>query len=285
MVQLLALTLYPTGEYPVSAGLPAIAVPWFGSHNDYRFPLCCILTSKFHKVRLYDAALKRIVVVKPKVKPAEGQRTRSLIPGMLGHPALHPSVGMHIPFLINSSGLSDLTPRAEQALLGKLMTSTLNERLDLANPEVRAYVESVDGDLAPLYYRGRISCDACTSSGRAEGVTCLFTNFGRETTTPKGVGLALRCLWCAEDDVPCRFSFTLDDKAIDNVELFALLTAEERDPLDTAFEMDAAQLRKWVWWDEGGEHTPPSRASDASATVKRDAEEETLRPRRRRRGE
>lgn len=164
--------LYPDGEYPVSAGLPAIAAPWFGSHNDYRFPLCCILTSKLHKVRLYDVSSKRIVIVKPKVKPAEGQRTRSLIPGMLGHPALHPSVGMHIPFLINSSALSDLAPRAEQALLGKLMSSTLNARLDLANPEVQAYVDSVEGDLAPLYYR-YVGCACRADAQRQDIVRCV----------------------------------------------------------------------------------------------------------------
>ncbi|KAL1410811.1 hypothetical protein Q8F55_001754 [Vanrija albida] len=261
--------LYPAsrGEYPLSAGLPCLALavtkqtPQASfrstppSPSTFRLPVPALSIARVYALsRVYHPTSGSVVVASP---AQYGTRVRRLMDPLLLHPAVHPAVVRIMPFLTRVSEFTDVDVAGP---LGRLLESTLdlwpllNPYMNVWNPAVMRYIHEFAGCLPPFWYKGLIECDGCAHDHGRAG-SCLFVSFGPDAFESDTPALALRCLWCVNLRQPCRFSFRWRGGVARNVELHAMLRGPH----------GLVDIGDSVWW--AGKATPldwhPSEDGDA----------------------
>lgn len=163
--------LYPTsrGEYPLSAGLPCLALavtkqtPQTSfrstppSPSTFRLPPPALsLSRQYALTRVYHLASQSIVALTSPSPSHHGTRVRRLMDPVLLHPAIHPAVVQIMPFLTRVSEFTDVDVAGP---LGRLLESTLdlwpllNPYMNIWNPAVMRYIAEFKGCIPPFWYK------------------------------------------------------------------------------------------------------------------------------------
>ncbi|WOO81549.1 uncharacterized protein LOC62_03G005070 [Vanrija pseudolonga] len=162
--------LYPAsrGEYPLSAGLPclALAVTKQTPHTSFRstppspstfrLPAPALSISRLYALtRVYHVPSQNVVVL-TSPNHHDGTRVRRLMDPVLLHPAVHPAVVQIMPFLTRVSEFTDVDVAGPT---GRLLESTLdlwpllNPYMNIWNPAVMRYIHEFKGCLPPFWYK------------------------------------------------------------------------------------------------------------------------------------
>ncbi|WOO81570.1 uncharacterized protein LOC62_03G005092 [Vanrija pseudolonga] len=224
-------TLYPhpTQRYPLSAGLPRIAAPWFRLRP---------VEEDNHELHADEWALRD----DPLSPLRRGEA--ALAPRVLTHPVLHDEVVRHMPFFCPEP-LAHIGAR--QRHIDPQLALKLGPHapsLDTSNPEAAAYLAENAHKIRPLWYTGALTCDNCfLGSGEDddEACSCTFSAIyapirDPDTAEPK---TPLECDRCHATGASCTFTFSAAQGFAEGVKLYALM-------FESPGKMETEDK---VWWE------------------------------------